>query len=587
MSDTNLNRRRRHQDVFAEHANLPRSRTSPALGSDSDPANWAGDVHTGPGASVATSRNVSSPSMNFYPPFSGHSTNFSLPSQPRASQSTSSLVPVDSPRPKTATTTSTASTGKEDYGGFNFKSESSDEALLTPPLPTVAPIKAARMLGLDTDISPDDNDSKRVDKAAHVRRGLMKKMSMPSLKPRKVSGPRKADFTEDVEINPPKGKKFWGSGRMRDLFSGGSSSKRAEEFEPKATLSHPPHHQEQDLEHASESESDVRSPIHQHLAESPPSRASLRQPARNKARRPVDKMGLIHETPQGQLGVVDHRSERQIKHTTGFEYAESRYPKAITSKLPHAMFQPGPTREPGHELSHNPFESAAELPAEDVHDATHSVHPGTKVDLDSYAWRKDPTRDPGYELSRNPFESAVELPAEDVYSATHSVDRGTQVDLDNYAWRKPSFIQSERPLQATGSHVLDAAELELDSQRTKLDVMEADKLKIDVEVAGLSESDRQTCRALEAFKLKEDVDSVSIRSSIDLDEEPTVHEARMVTFTRILPGQVKLVDIPPRKKAPTSTAEMGGSAAPSPAVANSPLAKPDENIQVRMTLFVL
>ena len=43
---------------------------------------------------------------------------------------------------------------------------------------------------------------------------------------------------------------------------------------------------------------------------------------------------------------------------------------------------------------------------------------------------------------------------------------------------------------------------------------------------------------------------VSIRSSIDLDEEPTVHVATAMTFTMITPGMVKLVDIPPRRKKP-------------------------------------
>jgi hypothetical protein len=47
-----------------------------------------------------------------------------------------------------------------------------------------------------------------------------------------------------------------------------------------------------------------------------------------------------------------------------------------------------------------------------------------------------------------------------------------------------------------------------------------------------------------------DDDLVSIRSSIDLDEEPMVHVATAMTFTRITPGMVKLVDIPPRRKKP-------------------------------------
>lgn len=61
----------------------------------------------------------------------------------------------------------------------------------------------------------------------------------------------------------------------------------------------------------------------------------------------------------------------------------------------------------------------------------------------------------------------------------------------------------------------------------------------------------------EAEETDDEDDLVSICSSIDLDEEPTVHEAKIMTFTRIPPGTVKLVDIPPRRKQSVQPAVPG------------------------------
>jgi hypothetical protein len=47
---------------------------------------------------------------------------------------------------------------------------------------------------------------------------------------------------------------------------------------------------------------------------------------------------------------------------------------------------------------------------------------------------------------------------------------------------------------------------------------------------------------------EDDDDLPSLRSSIDLSEEPTVHVATAMTITRVTPGMVKLVNIPPRRE---------------------------------------
>jgi hypothetical protein len=50
------------------------------------------------------------------------------------------------------------------------------------------------------------------------------------------------------------------------------------------------------------------------------------------------------------------------------------------------------------------------------------------------------------------------------------------------------------------------------------------------------------------YDSEDDDDLPSLRSSIDLSEEPTVHIATAMTITRVTPGMVKLVNIPPRRE---------------------------------------
>jgi hypothetical protein len=62
-----------------------------------------------------------------------------------------------------------------------------------------------------------------------------------------------------------------------------------------------------------------------------------------------------------------------------------------------------------------------------------------------------------------------------------------------------------------------------------------------------------TCRDCERGLIRKDGDAVSISISIGLDEDPTVHTAVAMTYCRVLPGEVKLVDIPARKVCSKST----------------------------------
>lgn len=124
------------------------------------------------------------------------------------------------------------------------------------------------------------------------------------------------------------------------------------------------------------------------------------------------------------------------------------------------------------------------------------------------------------------------------------------------------------PLQKVEDTYLDATEqgMELEARKATLDKLEAEKQEMDAKIAHLRREHEKmkldfnaaVTRAEESKTAAteevddDDDDLISLNSSIDLDEEPTVHEANVVTFTRVTPGMVKLVDIPPRKKKPAS-----------------------------------
>ncbi|XPS73541.1 hypothetical protein M3J09_005686 [Ascochyta lentis] len=148
-----------------------------------------------------------------------------------------------------------------------------------------------------------------------------------------------------------------------------------------------------------------------------------------------------------------------------------------------------------------------------------------------------------------------------------TVHPGTKVKRVH--WQRPFELYTRSPLQSIEDDFLDATEEEmrLEARRMTLARVEAEKQAMDAEIAALKHEHKRMKHEFggnesgdrESVQPKsepnecsdeEDRDPVSLRSSIDLDEEPTVHEAEVMTFTRILPGMVKLVDIPPRTKKP-------------------------------------
>ncbi|KAF1932612.1 uncharacterized protein M421DRAFT_1233 [Didymella exigua CBS 183.55] len=154
------------------------------------------------------------------------------------------------------------------------------------------------------------------------------------------------------------------------------------------------------------------------------------------------------------------------------------------------------------------------------------------------------------------------------------VHPGTKVKVKRVHWQQGMAAHFRSPLQTAEDAWLDATEEEMRLEARKMTIagVEAKRQTIDDELAELKGKHGQ-------FKLEfasgsnvgsintqpksipdddsegDDTDLVSLCSSIDLDEEPTVHQAKLMTSTRITPGMIKLVDIPPRKKKPVAHVE--------------------------------
>ncbi|KAH7088448.1 hypothetical protein FB567DRAFT_620837 [Paraphoma chrysanthemicola] len=210
---------------------------------------------------------------------------------------------------------------------------------------------------------------------------------------------------------------------------------------------------------------------------------------------------------------------------------------------------------------------------------------------------------PGYQTTSQPGE--YELQANEMSSGEEDADmtlteekeKDVTDDGDDAKWQRPTPVYLRSPLQNVEDRLLDAAEEKLKYTNIKEDSSpEEEDYLVHGSTASLSKAkqsiaapddDYTQAATQEDFdrrfaaiskvvsglkanheKMKEDFtvivkkqdegeidddsedddDLPSLRSSIDLSEEPTVHIATAMTITRVTPGMVKLVDIPPRRK---------------------------------------
>ncbi|KAF2852230.1 hypothetical protein T440DRAFT_553652 [Plenodomus tracheiphilus IPT5] len=136
---------------------------------------------------------------------------------------------------------------------------------------------------------------------------------------------------------------------------------------------------------------------------------------------------------------------------------------------------------------------------------------------------------------------------------------GSQINLTRAQGKQPVIPQWRSPLQRFESRLLDNVEEDLIHQKLNISRQQAAKMELDDEVAALRRSHRGSKRHFKASIQhatapeedsnqrsdavdSDDDDLISISSSIDLDEEPVVCKAEVVSFTNAT-GHVKPITI--------------------------------------------
>lgn len=419
------------------------------------------------------------------------------------------------------------------------KSSPCTSPLVTSPLPVSTPSKAAKFFGLEAKSSVaksprrlESTDDAASDNEAPVRQKLKQQHSLSLLTKFKSSIDHQTKFKgEDVQPDePPKASKASAAKGLKMLIPEFAGPRRSpvEQTQAAATRFNLDD-QEEDVAYTNDSHQDVRFRI-------PAAPRPVRAGSKSKAmrRKPLTskdfpRMSPIIEASSESLRPAYREGEEvtELGVISEYEYEDH----------PHGTPMPPRAQTGAVFPTHDKFElDEADLsPTDEYYDeeATDEeedvVHPGTKV----------------------------------------------KVNAKRVHWQKATALPLRSPLQTAEDIWLDATEeeMEVEAERKILDRVDAERQAMDDKIAEMK-------RKHEQFKLEfakysteynpagsiktmsepvpdeesdiEVEDLVSLRSSIDLEEEPTVHEAKLMTFTRVTPGMVKLVDIPPRKKKPTA-----------------------------------
>jgi hypothetical protein len=380
------------------------------------------------------------------------------------------------------------------------------------PLPPMTPTKAAKFLGVEPESSGAGSSRAAQHDAAgfdgidddmpRSRYGWPQQHSMPTL-----TTPESLFHDEDSDTEAPKAKGFWNKSK--------TISKKMSE--PISSLLTPP-----------------------------------------KSNRPMMSLPDV-------AGKSIKDLESDFVNSIGLN--QPNYPIQDVPEVPDRPAPPVPSRRrrrrrtPKGQRKVQPMAPITEASHDDMSAAYHYVEDSTELDvIDEYARGDVAMGGPVYpqrtesltQTFANPFElSQVELlPAGEDGEDEKAVHPGTPVDLSKLKMQQHSGFPVQSPLQVVEARLLDVAEKEIELEKLKKEVVslktshetlkkEFAAMTVGEEVVSSSESDS-------------DDDLPCIRSSIDLDEEPTLHTAIAMPILRVTPGMVKLIDIPARRKSKSS-----------------------------------
>ncbi|KAJ8112864.1 hypothetical protein OPT61_g4873 [Boeremia exigua] len=444
----------------------------------------------------------------------------------------------------------TAADSKKKQGLFGTKkpkaldhpTSSAHTQVLVSPLPASTPTKAAKFFGLESKPaipeSPrrarfqDDGDTDEVQGRAPVRPALKKQFSLPLLTRLKLGTDKKGRAEEDtVQQDEPKSSNTGRAVTTKGLrmlipeFAGPRRSPIEQATAATARLNF----DDEDDGYDSDSQfqgSQVR--VAPRLAPAVPKRL----PRRKKTAKVFERMSPITEASSESLRPNQRGNEELTQLDAISEHAYDDHPYST------------------EHIHGSQSRNAAVLPRS---------HTETMLPLANR-----------FTLDEADLSPMDEYYDEDEIEDDGVVHPGTRVNLKDTERQQGDMIPIRGLLQSLEDTCLDVIEeqMRLKSSKEILARVEAEKQAMDAQIAVLRREHEQLKLQYDAniaagYKnLKEasdddDDDLVSLRSSIDLDEEPTLHEAKSMTFTRVTPGIVKLVDIPPRKKKPV--AQTGSS----------------------------
>ncbi|CAN9137059.1 unnamed protein product [Alternaria alternata] len=495
----------------------------------------------------------SNPMVNHFAPNSGPPGLRRRSPISRPSDDLSSMPTAQSPTPTIESASTTATEGKKKHGKFSFKPKDQDcpassheTAHQASPLPPLTPVKAAKLLGVDPGPGrPRSNSEGRRSQqdggydGPPVLPKSTRKVSVPVPASSKGLLSRQAKLKEEgIGPDLPKAKKLWANSNRKAqqmlglLPSAATSSKREADME-RATAASLVRRTEDDTDAYYSSDSE----LHAH--------SRLLHPAAR----------LAPETPR----------------------------RRMRKRIPKSLDKMAPITETSHDELRSSYHVNEQCPELGVISECEQFSPSSKPPLPQLYTEPLLTSDVMYELEADdlsPTDQVVEEGDGDG-EAQSAVHPGDEVDVNHVGDQQATEFRFRSPLQTVEDRLLDEAEAQLAIVRARQNENDATRLMLDTNYAALMvlnetmKMEFATAKQNIASKEREDFDgansededSISISSSINLDEE-------VMTFTRITPGMVKLVDIAPKKKRPLAPTAPIALAAPLPMLALSTQMKP-------------
>ncbi|KAH3917866.1 hypothetical protein HBI56_179390 [Parastagonospora nodorum] len=554
---------------------VPRSQTLPVLDagsesgashadSESEPHGHAAATHAQEGANVLP---ASQSMANFHPPSGGVTDD----SRPRD----------HSPVPTTGSASSATTDIKTKHSLLSVNTSRKQSPLVTSPLPPATPTKAQRVLGtLDETafknfIADDENEAPKPTGFWGTSMKTAKKMLLSPARSRHQPDPytltlppnTTASRPEELETNFVDRIGMVETGRPMQYAPDSNACSGSED----AALRQRPHPKTVNKHLAQKDKIDRLTPITEASRDSlstayrggesnteldvideytdqyrPYSRQGL--PQRLDSLKPIKTSGLYELGPE-DVSPIDDGSERRLQLADEGEEVDAHSATPVETKAQ----QPGVVqRRSPLQVVEDRFLDVAEAELE------------AKKRVAKLAAKKRIA-----ELEAKKYAAELEVKKYDAelkvlkYNAELEAAKLDSPKEDMFAVHgTPIALSKAKLLPAIQGQDLTPFEIELERIRQQCDDHDATRKAMDAKVAGMYLSHQAFKKEFEPFAARvrgdavaeeveeeddDDDDLVSISSSIDLDEEPTLHVATAMTITRVTPGMVKLIDIPPRR----------------------------------------